>query len=210
VARDEAAMITIVNYGLGNVQAFANIYHRLGIPYRLASTPAELEGATRLILPGVGAFDWAMQRLADSGMRARLDELVTGQGVPVLGVCVGMQMLARGSDEGRLPGLGWIPAVVRRFDDSTFEQKTHLPHMGWNDVHPQAAHPLFRDMEAPRFYFLHSYYFQPDSSEALIATADYIGQFAAAVGRQHIFGVQFHPEKSHQWGVQLLKNFAEL
>lgn len=203
-------MITIVNYGLGNVQAFANIYHRLGIPYRLASTAPELKGATRVILPGVGAFDWAMKRLADSGMRAPLDELVVGQGVPVLGVCVGMQMLARASDEGKLPGLGWIHGTVRRFDDSTFEQKTHLPHMGWNEVVPRANHPLFRDMPEPRFYFLHSYYFEPDAEETRIATTDYIGRFAAAVGSGHIFGVQFHPEKSHQWGVQLLKNFAEL
>lgn len=203
-------MITIVNYGVGNVQAFANIFHRLGIPHRLASTAAELEGATQLILPGVGAFDWAMQRLSDSGMRSRLDSLVVDQRVPVLGVCVGMQMLARGSDEGQLPGLGWVPASVRRFDETRFDQKTRLPHMGWNDVHPQADHPLFREMTAPRFYFLHSYYFQPDTEDTVVATADYMGPFAAAVGAGHIFGVQFHPEKSHQWGVQLLKNFAEL
>jgi imidazole glycerol-phosphate synthase subunit HisH len=203
-------LITIVNYGVGNVHAFANIYHRLGIPFRFATTEAELEGATRLILPGVGAFDWAMQRLTDSGMRARLTELVIGQRVPVLGICVGMQMLAHGSGEGKLPGLGWIPATVERFDESRFDQKTRLPHMGWNDVVPATPHPLFRDMPAPRFYFLHSYYFRPDSDASVIATADYTGQFAAAVGAGHIVGVQFHPEKSHQWGVQLLKNFATL
>jgi imidazole glycerol-phosphate synthase subunit HisH len=203
-------VITIVDYGVGNVQAFANIYHRLGIPFRLAGTAAALDGATRLILPGVGAFDWAMKRLGDSGMRARLDELVLTQGVPVLGVCVGMQMLARGSDEGQLEGLGWIPASVRRFDEATFDQKTRLPHMGWNDVVPVGQHPLFRDMPGPRFYFLHSYYFQPDAADTVVATADYMGRFAAAVSSRHIFGVQFHPEKSHQWGVQLLRNFAQL
>jgi len=208
--RDSREMITIVNYGLGNVLAFANIYQRLGIPFRLASNAAELEGATRLILPGVGAFDWAMKRLAASGMRAHLDKLVKEHQVPVLGVCVGMQMMARRSDEGELPGLGWIPANVRRFDDSGFDQKTHLPHMGWNDVTPELGNALFRELETPRFYFLHSYYFEPDGTDSVLATCDYMGRFASAVRVNHIYGVQFHPEKSHQWGVQLLKNFAEL
>ena len=151
-----------------------------------------------------------MERLNGSGMRESLDDLVMGKQLPVLGVCVGMQMLARCSEEGDLPGLGWIPGDVKRFDEHRFTQKTHLPHMGWNDVRPSAIDSLFHGMTDPRFYFLHSYYFSPDNSAQILATTNYNGEFASAVWMGHIFGTQFHPEKSHQWGIQLLKNFAEI
>lgn len=203
-------MIGVVDYGLGNVQAFLNIYKRLNIPAMAIRTAGALADAERVILPGVGSFDWAMARLNSSGMREALDEQVLNKRHPVLGVCVGMQMLARRSEEGRLPGLGWIPADVKRFDENGFTQKTHLPHMGWNDVAPRAVDSLFRSMEAPRFYFLHSYYFMPDNSEQILATTDYNGEFASAVRAGHVYGTQFHPEKSHQWGIQLLRNFAEI
>jgi glutamine amidotransferase len=202
-------MITLVNYGLGNIQAFANIYKRLNIPVQVAKTDRELAQAHKIILPGVGAFDWAMQKLDDSGMRQMLDDLVLNQRCPVLGVCVGMQMMAKRSDEGVLPGLGWIDAEVKQFNESGFQQKTHLPHMGWNDVVP-IDHPLFNGLQNPRFYFLHSYYFAPGDPIQTLATTDYNGFFTSVAGKEHIYGVQFHPEKSHQWGVQLLKNFAEL
>lgn len=202
-------MITIVNYGLGNIQAFVDIYKRLNIPAIVATSGDELAAAERIILPGVGAFDWAMGRLNASGMRDTLEHLVLGRGRPVLGVCVGMQMMARHSDEGELRGLGWIPGDVRRFDESTFQHKTHLPHMGWNDVEPRATDTLFRCAERPRFYFLHSYYFVPDREEHVLATTDYSGTFTSAVRSGSIYGTQFHPEKSHHWGVQLLRNFAE-
>lgn len=202
-------MLTLVNYGIGNVHAFANIYKRLNIPCRVAKTAEELVGADKIILPGVGAFDWAMRRLEASGMRSTLDALVLKQKRPVLGVCVGMQMMARRSDEGVLPGLGWIDAEVKRFDETQFRQKTHLPHMGWNDVMP-TADSLFKGLESPQFYFLHSYYFAPGDPAQTLATTDYNGSFTSAARNDNIFGVQFHPEKSHQWGVQLLKNFAEL
>lgn len=202
-------MITLVDYGLGNIQAFMHIYKRLNLPCSRATMAEELQGAKKIILPGVGAFDWAMQRLQASGMREALDHLVLEKEVPVLGVCVGMQMMARRSDEGEMSGLGWIPGDVKRFDGALLKTKTHLPHMGWNDVLPE-KHPLFKDLAAPRFYFLHSYYFSPDSGNAVLARTDYGEHFASAVHNQHIYGVQFHPEKSHHWGVQLLKNFAEL
>lgn len=206
-------MITLVNYGLGNIQAFANIYRRLNIPVEVASTADELARAEKIILPGVGAFDWAMSRLNASGMRERLDELVMVRKCPVLGVCVGMQMMARRSEEGVLEGLQWIDGVVKKFDEATFTQLTHLPHMGWNDVVPRITHPLFKGMEnSPRFYFLHSYYYlplKPDDNDVLAVT-DYNGPFVSAVLSENILGTQFHPEKSHQWGVLLLKNFAEL
>lgn len=203
-------MIAIVQYGLGNVAAFANIYKRLNIPAGIAVTPEEILVADRLILPGVGAFDWAMKRLDASGLRPALEEAVS-HGIPVLGICVGMQMMAQRSDEGKLPGLGWIAGEVRRFDEAAFTQKTCLPHMGWNDVAPCDGDGLFRELvEGARFYFLHSYYFVPCNPDHVLATTDYNGCYASAVRSGNVFGVQFHPEKSHAWGIQLLKNFAEL
>lgn len=201
-------MITLVDYGLGNIQAFANIYKSLGIACSIARDAEELSRASRLILPGVGAFDWAMQRLEASGLRPVLDDLVLSQQVPVLGICVGLQMMANRSEEGQLPGLGWIPGEVKRFDESLLSSKTSVPHMGWNDVVAE-AHPLFVEISDPRFYFLHSYYFLPASKGQVLAMAEYGEHFAAAVCREHVIGVQFHPEKSHHWGIQLLQNFAE-
>lgn len=202
-------MITIVDYGLGNVRAFVNIFRLLNVPVAVACTASELASAQRVILPGVGAFDWAMTKLNESGMRDCLDDMVLNRGCPVLGVCVGMQMMARRSDEGSLPGLAWLDAEVKRFDDAAFTQRTHLPHMGWNDVQPRNGTILFRDMPTPRFYFLHSYFIAAKDAD-IAATTDYNGTFASAVQAGNICGTQFHPEKSHHWGTQLLKNFAAI
>ena len=204
-------MIAIIDYGLGNVLAFANLYHRFGISARIARTAQDLEGASRLILPGVGAFDHAMERLDASGMREPATVLVRERGLPVLGICVGMQMLAEASDEGMLPGLGWISGRVRKLDASALHHKTQLPHMGWNDVEPVRPSPLLAGLERDaRFYFLHSYYFECADPANVAAKADYGFQFDCAVQNDNVFGVQFHPEKSHHWGAALLKNFAEL
>ncbi len=201
--------VTLVDYGLGNVQAFANIYRRLNISVAVARDAGQLAEAERIVLPGVGAFDWAMRRLEASGMRACLDDLVLRQKRPVLGICVGMQMMAARSDEGELAGLGWIDAEVRRFDESVDGRRVQLPHMGWNDV-VAVEDALFEGIAAPRFYFLHSYYFVPRDPSCVLGRSEYHGNFASAVRRENIYGVQFHPEKSHHWGVQLLKNFAGL
>lgn len=203
-------MIHIVDFGLGNLHAFVNLYKRLGIETVRASQAWQLDGARKLILPGVGAFDHAMELLDASGMRPALTELVLGASVPVLGICVGMQMLAEGSDEGVLPGLGWVPGRVRHFSAHPASAALPMPHMGWNDVHPVASQPLFRGLEQDaRFYFLHSYYFECAQAGDAAATADYGLGFACAVKRGNVFGVQFHPEKSHHWGMGLLRNFAE-
>jgi glutamine amidotransferase len=211
-------MIAIVNYGLGNVHAFANIYKRLNIPAVIASSPEVLLAADKIILPGVGAFDWAMKRLNESGMREALEEAVVGKSKPVLGICVGMQMMAQRSDEGCLPGLGWIDGEVCKFGEEAGvrskekeREKVPLPHMGWNDVVPCKNNGLFRNLESDaRFYFLLSYYFLPHDQKNVLAVTDYNGRYASAVHSGNVFGVQFHPEKSHQWGIQLLKNFAEM
>ncbi len=202
-------MIAIVNYGSGNIQAIGNIYGRLNIPFVVASTPDELLSAEKILLPGVGAFDQAMGELERSGMRRALDELVLEMHRPILGICVGMQLLARSSDEGTAAGLGWIDGVVKRFDESTFDQATHLPHMGWNTVEPTGSHPLFDQVDlGTGYYFLHSYHFTCRDAADVLAETDYGVRFTSAVRRGNVYGVQFHPEKSHRAGIQLLKNFA--
>lgn len=203
-------MVTLVDYGLGNIKAFQHIYTQLNLPVEIANTSEVLARAQKIILPGVGAFDWAITRLNQSGLREVLDELVLEGQIPVLGICVGMQMMARNSEEGVLPGLGWIDATVRRFDEALLNQKTHLPHMGWNDVSPVKESKLFAGMTAPRFYFLHSYYFLPRQTAQTLALTHYGSDFTSAAADGHMYGVQFHPEKSHAWGIQLLKNFAKL
>jgi len=203
-------VIAVVDYGVGNVQAFLNIYERLNIDAIAARDVCTLQKASKIILPGVGAFDWAMSRLTASGLRTSVEDLVINQLIPVLGVCVGMQMLADSSEEGTLPGLGWISGQVKRFADTRFNHATHLPHMGWNDVEPVSGDGLFSGLERPRFYFLHSYFFEQADTSCVLAETDYGGMFSSAVRRGHIMGTQFHPEKSHRWGVQLLKNFAEI
>lgn len=200
--------VTLIDYGLGNIRAFANVYRALNTDVSVASTAAELSSAERLVLPGVGAFDWAMSRLNASGFRECLDELVLEKGVPVLGVCVGMQMMASASEEGIQPGLGWINGTVRRM---TGESKTApLPHMGWNDVVPRPDSPLFKGIDDTRFYFLHSFMFVPASPAAALATSAYSDQFTSAIQEKNVIGTQFHPEKSHTAGAMLLRNFAEL
>lgn len=204
-------MITVVDYGLGNIQAFSNIYKRLNLPVTFARTADDLGGSTHIILPGVGAFDWAMERLELSGMRSALDRLVLEDGKLILGICVGMQMMARRSEEGNMAGLCWFDAEVKRFDDRSIQNRTHLPHMGWNDVKSVNDFGLFREISNDtNFYFLHSYYFAPNNLADILAYTEYGSRFACAVQRKNIYGVQFHPEKSHSWGVQLLKNFADL
>jgi len=202
-------MIVIIDYGLGNLKAFVNIYKKLDIPVKIAKLASDLEGATKIILPGVGAFDHAMTKLNESGMRPMLDKLVFEKKLPVIGICVGMQILAKSSDEGILPGLGYIDGVVKKFDTSGFKQETHLPHMGWNDIRPISDHALFKSLgDEPLFYFLHSYYFDCNQARDAIAFATYGEEFVCAVNNDNVYGVQFHPEKSHQGGIQLLKNFA--
>jgi glutamine amidotransferase len=204
-------MISIVDYGLGNLKAFANIYKRLNIDVEFVKTPEQLSLAKKIILPGVGAFDHAMEQLNKSGMREKLDELVLIKKVPVIGICVGMQMLGKRSDEGQLEGLKWIDADIIKFDTNLIKQKPQLPHMGWNDVNPIRNNPLFQDLEKNSiFYFLHSFYFSCNDPLNSIATSDYGIEFTSAINHENIYGVQFHPEKSHQYGIQLLKNFANL
>lgn len=203
-------MIKIIDYGLGNILAFQNVFKRLNLPAGIAKTAADLTDATKLVLPGVGAFDQAMRLLDESGMRAALDECVLSRGVPVLGVCVGMQILADSSEEGEAVGLGWIRGRVKAFRSLRHDDLL-IPHMGWNDVAPATQSGLFGQLGTEaRFYFLHSFYFECAERQHVAAVTSYGVDFASAVHRDNIYGVQFHPEKSHQFGARLLQSFAAL
>lgn len=204
-------MITIIDYGVGNIFAFQNVYKRLDIPTKIAKTSQDLSNAEKLILPGVGSFDYAMNQLNNSGMREKLDTLVIEKKVPILGICVGMQMMGNRSDEGKMEGLKWIDSEILKFDEKLIKQRTKLPHMGWNDVYPINNQPLFKGLEKGAiFYFLHSFYFKCNNPTDSIALSEYGISFSCAVNRNNVYGIQFHPEKSHQYGEKLLHNFANL
>lgn len=204
-------MIAIVDYGSGNVAAIANIYKSLNVPHMVTSDCDELARADRFILPGVGAFDVTMRHLTDSGMFNLLNEQVLGLKKKVLGICVGMQVLAESSEEGELPGLGWIPGRVRKIDASLLPGNPKLPHMGWNSIHLKKESHMLNSVDVERgFYFLHSYYFDATNADDVSATVQYGMEIPCAVERDNVFGMQFHPEKSHSNGVAVFRNFAEL
>lgn len=204
-------MITIIDYGLGNIKAFVNVYEQLNIQTTVARKASDLKKASKIILPGVGAFDFAMSQLNKSGMKEAIEEKVFKDEVPILGICVGMQMLAKSSDEGELGGLGWINGTVKKFDASKLIFKAKLPHMGWNTIESFRENPLLKGFNGDsRFYFLHSFFFECENDEYKIATTDYGVTFASAINKDHIYGIQFHPEKSHSNGMQLLNNFAQI
>lgn len=203
-------MIGIVDYGLGNVRAFENIYRRLNIAVKPVRTADELMEAERLILPGVGAFDWAMSCLSQSGMIEVLNQRVLKDKIPVLGVCVGMQIMGNRSEEGVAEGLGWIDGHVERFSNNSSRSQMHLPHMGWNSVEVGGEFLLFDGLAAPSFYFLHSYFFKTADDQHVLAHTHYGIDFASAINKENIWATQFHPEKSHDWGIRLLRNFSQV
>lgn len=203
-------MIGIIDYGVGNIKAFSNIYKNFDMPHKIVKKVDDFKDVDKLILPGVGSFDHAMTSLQNSGMREKLDELVLEKKLPVIGICVGMQMLAKSSEEGVLQGLGWIDGIVKKFDKSKI-QNGPLPHMGWNTLNIKKSNKIFEKLEEnPRYYFLHSYYFDCKNKDNVIATATYGEQFECVINHENIYGIQPHPEKSHHNGMQLLKNFGEL
>jgi imidazole glycerol-phosphate synthase subunit HisH len=203
-------MIAIVDYGLGNIKAFQNIYNQLNLDCVVARDAEVLRNASKIILPGVGAFDFAILSLNKSGMRATLDELVLTKNIPILGICVGMQMLTNSSEEGYLDGLGYVDGSVKKFSKEQLSEYP-LPHMGWNAVEQEVQNHLFNNIpNGTRFYFLHSYYFDCAQELQKIASAEYGVKFTCGVRNKNIFGVQFHPEKSHAAGIRLLANFGSM
>lgn len=206
--------ITIVDYGVGNLNSVANMVLRSGAEPYLAKTAAEVRKAERIVLPGVGAFDSCRRALDQTeGLESALKHAVE-KGTPLLGICVGMQLLGSSSEEGTMPGLDLIPGRIRRFDASLKENGVPLrvPHMGWRSVEPQGEAPLFQGelSELNRFYFVHSYYFDCADPAHSAGVAHYGHDFTAAIQRERVFGVQFHPEKSHRFGMALFRNFAAI
>jgi glutamine amidotransferase len=201
-------MIGIVDYGLGNSRSIQNMLSHANVLSVISSDPAVLRETAKLILPGVGHFRYAMERLRDLDLVETLNERVLDARVPVLGICLGAQLLGRRSEEGDAEGLGWIAMETVAFDRDRLRQGERVPHMGWADT-AHESHPLFAGQGClPRFYYVHSFHMRCDDPAAVIGSAEHGYRFAAAVAQGHILGIQFHPEKSHVFGLQLLKAFA--
>lgn len=204
-------MIVVVDYGMGNLGSILNMFRKVGAEAVASADSEIIAGAERLVLPGVGAFDNGMRNLRERGLIEVLNRKATEGVTPILGVCLGMQLFARTSEEGELSGLGWIDADVRRFAFSESQARLKVPHMGWNTATSVYSHPLFAGLEAnPRFYFVHSYYVACRSSGAVLTETRYGGVFTSSVASENILGVQFHPEKSHRFGMQLFRNYATI
>ncbi|EKO58933.1 imidazole glycerol phosphate synthase subunit HisH [Leptospira kirschneri] len=204
-------MIGILDYGVGNLKAFANVLKGLNFHHQIVKTEQELKGCAKIIMPGVGSFDSVMDKLIESGIREVLSDLIINKKIPILGVCVGMQILASSSEEGSKSGLGWIRGRVKKFNFDRSDSSLTIPQIGWNEVNSTKENTLLKNLEKnPRFYFLHSYYMECEDNKDVIAIANYGGDFTCAVNRENIYGTQFHPEKSHHNGVALIRNFASL
>ena len=204
-------MIGIISYGSGNIRAIAGIYHRLNTPFKIVEDPTELANYDRLILPGVGAFDETMKLLRHRGWVESLQYLVLQKKIPILGVCVGMQILARTSEEGSESGLAWIDGSVQKLSIENLTSKPYLPHMGWNSLSVVNHHPILHGVDAEQgFYFLHSYRFVCDNPTHVLANSQYGEEFPCVIAKDNVFGFQFHPEKSHQNGITVFKNFSRI
>ena len=203
-------MIGIIEYGLGNVSAFANIYKKLDIPHKILRNKEDFQKISKLILPGVGAFDHAMDLFTKSGMKEITEEMVLNKKIPILGVCVGMQMMAESSEEGILKGLSWIKGKVLKFKSEDLEKGSPMPHMGWNQLHSNSTDKLIEGLHNEMFYFLHSYCLEPEDKNGILSTTTYGSSFCAVVKNENIYGMQCHPEKSHSSGIRFLQNFANI
>ena len=203
-------MITIVDYGMGNLGSVFNMFKKIGVASKITSDLDEINLAEKILLPGVGSFDNAMKRLNESGIREVLDRKVLEEGVPVLGICLGMQLLTKSSEEGSEKGLGWVNAKAKKFQFKK-EEKLKVPHMGWNFVFHSTSSKLTENFaENSRFYFVHSYYVEVEDQENSILKTNYGLEFDSAIQNENIYGAQFHPEKSHKFGMKLFENFAKL
>ena len=204
-------MITIIDYGAGNIKSIQNMLKKLGVDSELTSDKAVIERATKLILPGVGAFDYGMQQLKKSGLIETLNKKVVEQKTTILGICLGAQMLGNKSEEGIEKGLGWINMEVVKFDANQLDSNLKVPHMNWNEINIKKTTPLLNDLDnQSRFYFVHSYHIKTNNMEDVLCTSNYGYEFVSGVNHNNIYGVQYHPEKSHKFGMQLLSNFSAL
>ena len=205
-------MITIVDYGMGNLGSVKNMFKFIGVKSTIESDPDKIKSASKILLPGVGSFDTAMEKINKNNLKEVLDEKALKERVPVLGICLGMQLLTKSSDEGSLDGLGWIPAKTISFKDRV-SKKYRVPHMGWNVVNKSNESLLtqgFDEFDETRFYFVHSYFVQVEDEKNSILKTDYGINFDSAIQKDNIYGAQFHPEKSHKFGMKLFKNFVKI
>jgi glutamine amidotransferase len=202
--------VTIIDYGIGNIGSIANMIRKLDFNPIIISEPEKLRESTKIILPGVGSFDHAMKTLNDAGWLNLLNEMVLVNKVPVLGICLGMQLMCKGSEEGVLPGLSWIDAEVKRFKLEIGEN-IKVPHMGWNTISPKNNSELLYSLEVEqRFYFVHSFHVICNNPLDIEGTSSHGYEFVSAFHHENIYGVQFHPEKSHRFGMNLLNNFLQV
>lgn len=203
-------MISIIDYGMGNLGSISNMFRRIGVASEITGDKDKIAAAKKILLPGVGSFDAAIERIHSKGLKSLLDKKALDEKVPVLGICLGMQLLTDSSEEGELPGLGWITAKTTKF---SFDKGSRLkvPHMGWSRVYEKNKSMLTKDLPAePRFYFVHSYYVKAADEQHVLATTIHGIEFHSIIQKENIFGAQFHPEKSHKFGMKLLENFARL
>lgn len=203
-------MIVVVDYGVGNLSSILNMLKKVRAEAVVSSEASIIERANKLILPGVAAFDYGMKNLGDRGLISLLNVKVLQDKIPILGVCLGMQLFTQHSEEGQLPGLGWLDAKTVRFKFENPNIHLKIPHMGWNNIVIRQSNPIFTDMDKEsRFYFVHSYHVICTDMSTVLAETEYGYNFTSAVVKENIIGVQFHPEKSHKFGMKLLKNFVE-
>jgi len=201
-------MLMIVDIGVGNLGSITNMFKKIGGKAVASDNPNDFLEATKIVLPGVGAFDEGMRRLKEQGFIETLNKRVLGDKVPVIGICLGSQLLGKSSEEGERAGLGWIDMEVVRFPK---DKGLRVPHMGWNVVNPVGNQGIFAGVEGElRYYFVHTYHMKCNNSKDIAGTTQYGDEFTSAIHHENIYGVQFHPEKSHRFGAALLKNFAEL
>lgn len=204
-------MIVIIDYNMGNLGSIKNMIKKIGSNAIISSDPEDILKADKLILPGVGAFDNGMRNLECLGIIPAINYKVIKERTPILGICLGMQLFTERSEEGSLQGLGWISGYSKKFDFTGSNFNYKIPHMGWNDIKIQKESQLFDSLsEEPRFYFVHSYYVVCNNGSDILATTEYGYEFTSAVARDNIYGTQFHPEKSHRYGMKVLENFVEL
>ena len=205
-------MVVIVDYGLGNLNSILNMIRKIGFEAVITSNHGVLYDASKIILPGVGAFDYGMNCIKSLGLVDVLNRKVLTEQTPILGICLGMQLMTKKSEEGIMPGLAWINAETVGFSNNiTSSNKLKIPHMGWNNISPQKKSLLLQDMPSDqRYYFVHSYFVDCFNRDDIVATTTYGVEFVSSFGKNNIYGVQFHPEKSHKYGMHLLKNFLEL
>lgn len=204
-------MVVVIDYGMGNIGSILNMLKRIGVEAVISADAQEIQAADKLILPGVGAFDHGMKNIHDRGLFKVLNDTVMGNRIPILGICLGMQLFGLSSEEGSLDGFMWLPARAVRFRNEGAQKPLRIPHMGWNAITIRRMSPLFRGLEMDcRFYFVHSYHMECENMEDVVATANYGYDFVCAMARDNLIGVQFHPEKSHRFGMMLLKNFVEV